>query len=151
MLIILFILTLIVIFSINSKHISIKSIHQIIIYLILLLLLTMKKEKFVNIPENKVIGINGPSTIDTLQKIQDKDIQNLETLYKSVRSIYKTKEDQIKSDQYKKIPVVTSCRNINSSETVPYDTSYSPNNNPIPNVNQDLTRNNLLDIGNRIN
>ena len=130
----------------STKYININSNIVMILFLVSLLCVNNYYERFSLIPENNVIGITGPSTMDNLQKVQDKDIQNLESLYNSVRKIYRTKQEKIDSDKYAKIPIKSSCRNINSAETTYQDLSYRQNTKPLPNINNALTRQNLLDI-----
>ena len=150
MIALILVMTILVLLVINTKKIPLlkgKSIKinsnlVILFFLISLLCLNTMKEKFEAIPESKVIGITGPSTIDTLQKAQDKEIQNLENLYNTVDKMYCKKEEAMKSEKYKKIPIESSCSTLGNTDTLPQDFSNSQNRKTV----NALTSNELLAV-----
>ena len=125
----------------------------VVIYLIFLLVYKMciKNKETFSILEQKIIGISGPSTIDTLQKMQDKEIQNLESLYKTLHSVYKKKGDKLQADKYKKIPIVSSCKTVGKTDTFNTDFGFNQNLNPIPNVNNEMTGMDFIELQNKLN
>jgi hypothetical protein len=131
---------------------NIKPIYLVLLYMLLLLILryTQNKEGF-SILENKIIGISGPSTIDSLQKIQDKEIQTLENLYNTLHKVYKKKEDKIKADKYKNIPIITSCKTVGKTDTFNTDLGYNQNLNPISNIKTDMTASDFVALQQKLN
>lgn len=84
---------------------------------ILIILFSNNKENYKNIDENIFTGIKGRTTMENLQKLQDNEIQNLESQVKLVKSFLKNKNIENESQKYLKIPIKNSCITLNSLNT----------------------------------
>ena len=88
----------------------------VILILCIIIIKGRKIEKFANmVKESKFLGIEGPSTINNLQNLQDRDIQHLEHQIRMVKAMYQKRVDTQDKEKIKKIPFENSCQVISSA------------------------------------
>lgn len=85
-----------------------------IFILIILFKYNNVEESYKNLDESIFTGIKGRTTMENLQKLQDNEIQNLESQVKLVKSFLQNKNLENESQKYRKIPIKNSCITLNS-------------------------------------
>lgn len=127
-------------------------IHQINLNLVVLLFLIIllfvnfnMKEKFIDTNESTFLAIQGPSTINNLLNLQDKDIQHLENQYDIVKSLYQKKKDTLDKQKVKKLPFKNSCKVVSIAGSGQKDYSYDNSSRLVTNEGK-FTRGELTDV-----
>ena len=145
MLLLLIVLLIGLLVSINTQNVhKINSILIVLLFLTILLFLN-NREQFIGTNEAQFIGIKGPSTMNNLLNLQDKDIQNLEMQYKIVKSLYQKKKDALEGKKVKKIPFENSCKVVSISGAGQKDYSYDSSSG-LASKNGEASRTELLEL-----
>ena len=136
-----------------TKYIDItpyRPIYNIIIIIlgtiICFLMLMNSNENFKNVDESIFSGIKGKTTMANLQTMQDKDIQDLESKTKFVKSFLQTKNREIEDTKYRKIPIKNSCVILNSKGTNNISNKIVSDQNALLTNRGNLNKNEMSDI-----